>query len=693
MGLVGKQMSRGRIGAIVALASLVAALTAAPAHASEPVSSFAASQSSTQAGGHPDLTVSFTLAEPGAPEVAESAVVGLPAGLTVLPSSVVQCAASTFALEECPVSSQVGLATVRASYGGDADQLMGTAPVYALEPESGRYGGLGFVVPTSGTPVTVPLSLRNASDYGLSATIEDLGKTAPLAGLSMTLWGVPADVGHDLERFPRGVFGNPAGCPGLENTSCLIGPVLSPSPRSGFTLAPTTCANRYPTATLAVRTYGDPDQLTQAQASLPATTGCDQLAFNSSLAASPTTDEASSPSGLTLAIEAPLSFSPSVPTGSELRNVIVALPPELELNEAALEGRAVCSDAEAAIGTESPGTCPGESLLGTVSLAFPSGPATGFVYLGEPATNGSLRLLLLASGGGLDAKLVATLGEDPKTEQLQLRLEELPQLPISGYEVDFFASREGLFLTPVYCGEFEVEGRLTPWDEDLPGEIPLQDFTIDSGPGGLPCLGPAKDLQVSLSPASTPADGSSAVTATAAVRDANGLPVPWDELTFSSSDPGEKIGPVQADGDGTYSARIVSSTTPGVVTITATDESVEPHLSAAGQLTQLSLSQGPAPRPQVAPKVRLTKRPRHASRDRRPRFRFRADVSGATFRCRLDHHAFRPCRSPFVSPKLAPGRHRFQVRAAGPTGVLGAPVGYSFVVLRHRHRHHRRHRG
>jgi hypothetical protein len=693
MGFVGKQMSGGRIGAVMALAFLVAAFTATPAHASESISSFAASQSSTQAGGHPDLSVSFTLAEPGAPEVAESAVIGLPAGLTVVPSSVPSCAAASFALDECPASSQVGLATVRASYEGDADHLMGTAPVYALAPESGRYGGLGFVVPTTEAPVTVPLLLRNASDYGLSATIEDLDQTAPLAGLSMTLWGVPAEVGHDSQRFPRGAPGEPPGCPGLEDASCLGGPVSSSISQRGFTLAPTTCASRHPAATLAVRTYGDPDHLVQAQASLPAPTGCDQLSLNSSLAASPTTAEANSPSGLTLTVADPLSLSPSSPTGSELRNVIVALPPELELNEAALEGRAVCNDAEAGIGTESPGACPEESLLGSVSLELPSGPVPGFGYLGEPAADGSARLLLLASGGGLDAKLAATLGEDPETEQPLVRLEELPQLPISEYEIHLFAGREGLFLTPIYCGEFEVEGRLTPWDEDLPGETPRQNFTIDSGPGGLPCLGPAKDLQVTLSPGSAPADGSSAVTATAAVRDANGLPVPWDELTFSSSDPGDKIGPVQADGDGTYSARIVSSTTPGVATITATDESVEPHISGAGQLTQLSLSQGSPPHPKAAPKVRLTKKPRHASRERRPRFRFRADVSGATFRCRLDHHAFRRCRSPFVSPRLAPGHHRFQVRAASPTGVLGPTVGYSFVVLRHRHRHRRRQRG
>src|SRR5262249_6076658 len=78
-----------RLGVVVAV-GLLAAILAAPASASEPISSFATGVSSSQAGGHPDLSVSFALEEPAPTEVAKSAVVGLPAGLVTIPSSAVQ---------------------------------------------------------------------------------------------------------------------------------------------------------------------------------------------------------------------------------------------------------------------------------------------------------------------------------------------------------------------------------------------------------------------------------------------------------------------------------------------------------------------------------------------------------------------------------------------------------------------------
>jgi hypothetical protein len=49
---------------------------------------------------------------------------------------------------------------------------------------------------------------------------------------------------------------------------------------------------------------------------------------------------------------------------------------------------------------------------------------------------------------------------------------------------------------------------------------------------------------------------------------------------------GETVGPVADDGNGTYTVAITSSTTPGQDTITATDISVTPSVSASATLTQ-----------------------------------------------------------------------------------------------------------
>lgn len=531
--------------------------------------------------------------------------------------------------------------------------------------------------------MSAPLSIRSASDYGLSVGVEGLSQAEPLAELALTLWGVPASTAHDGARFPKGSPGSPAGCPAVENTSCVTAPSPSQLADEPFTLSPTTCSNDPAEVTLDLLTYGDPEHPTHSHAEMPAATGCDQLAFNPSAAVSLTTEEASSPSGLELEVANPMELSPAVPAPSELRETALALPAEVELNAQALAGHPVCSDTEAAIGREEPAGCPSGSKLGAFSMRLPSGVVPGFVYLGQPEPDGSLRLLLLTSGQGLEAKLVAVLETEPESEEPVLWLEELPQLPVSEYALEFPPGPESLLITPLYCETYEAETLFEAWDEKLSLEFAHTHFTIDSGPMGASCLGPAEHLQVSLSPSAVPADGSSAVTATATVTDAGGQRVPRDQVVFSSTDAGEKIGPVENLGNGTYAARVVASSAPGSVTITATDNSVAPPLSGTAQLRQLA--PGPERRPS-APKASLTKKPPHVSRDRRPTFRFTADVQGSSFSCGLDGHPFRACHSPFRTPKLAPGRHVFRVRAEGPTGAVGAAVAYRFKVRRARRR-------
>jgi CSLREA domain-containing protein len=62
-------------------------------------------------------------------------------------------------------------------------------------------------------------------------------------------------------------------------------------------------------------------------------------------------------------------------------------------------------------------------------------------------------------------------------------------------------------------------------------------------------------------------------------------------------------------------------------------------------------------------------------------FKFKASVEGSTFQCRLDGKPFRKCHSPKVYTGLKPGRHRFEVRAIGPDGQVGAPARLKFSVL------------
>ena len=72
-------------------------------------------------------------------------------------------------------------------------------------------------------------------------------------------------------------------------------------------------------------------------------------------------------------------------------------------------------------------------------------------------------------------------------------------------------------------------------------------------------------MTLSLSPTSITADGTSTTMATVTVEDSTMTGVSGDTVNLSSTDGGEKISPNPAtdNGNGTYSATITSSTTPG----------------------------------------------------------------------------------------------------------------------------------
>lgn len=105
-----------------------------------------------------------------------------------------------------------------------------------------------------------------------------------------------------------------------------------------------------------------------------------------------------------------------------------------------------------------------------------------------------------------------------------------------------------------------------------------------------PAPSAAKHLALTLQPTTIIANGSASATATAKVTDDHGNAVTGDKVTFSSSDPGQSILDVTNAGNGTYTALIRSSTTPGTPTITATDTTA--GISARLNLAQTALGGG-----------------------------------------------------------------------------------------------------
>jgi hypothetical protein len=55
----------------------------------------------------------------------------------------------------------------------------------------------------------------------------------------------------------------------------------------------------------------------------------------------------------------------------------------------------------------------------------------------------------------------------------------------------------------------------------------------------------------------------------------------------------------------------------------------------------------------------------------------------ATFKCKLDRGAFKPCRSP-ASFSVKPGKHTFSVFAANTAGSDASPASFKFQVVKAR---------
>jgi hypothetical protein len=84
---------------------------------------------------------------------------------------------------------------------------------------------------------------------------------------------------------------------------------------------------------------------------------------------------------------------------------------------------------------------------------------------------------------------------------------------------------------------------------------------------------------------------------------------------------------------------------------------------------RLASTQAPCP----IPNTRIIRKPASRTHHRIARFTFTSNVAGATFQCRLDHHAAHRCTSP-VTIKVKPGRHTFTVRARANSAVDPSPA-------------------
>jgi uncharacterized repeat protein (TIGR01451 family) len=429
--------------------------------------------------------------------------VALPPGLVGDPNAIPRCSQQAFLEREdlnCPLDTQVG--TVKPLFYGTFPSAV--FPVFDVVPSPGQPGELGFSVAGIGH-VPVFFHVRSNGDYGLTAQLNSLSETGPLQGAILTLWGVPAAPGHDLER--EGTLGE-----GAQRDGELCQPAVSvklgveetktcPSDAAAtpFLTLPSSCSAALP---VSVRTdsWQNPEQLSPLepeppgsfleQEPLPATTGCEQLSFDPSLLLTPETTQADAPSGYTVELHVPQNEAPTALATPDLRTAVVHLPAGIVLSPSVANGLQSCSQEQFGLHSLAAASCPPQSQIGTVEITTPwlSAPLEGQVFVGEPecapctpadAQHGKLvRLLLQAQGSpqdggqaGVTVKLEGATSIDQSTGQLTATFGNAPQLPFEQLKLTLDGGQNAALVNPSTCGTpLPATAQLTPYSSEQPAE-------------------------------------------------------------------------------------------------------------------------------------------------------------------------------------------------------------------------------
>jgi hypothetical protein len=446
----------------------------------------------TQAGSHPyAMTISLPANLDGEEPDGQLRDLFLegPPGLVGSTIAYPRCTRAAFleieeGVNNCPLGSAVGISA--SSFDEPGKSI--NAPVFNLVPSSGALASLGFRV-ASAANLVVDIGLSPYPPYSPIAAVRDVPKTIDLFAVEFQLWGNPADRAHD-ER--RGI------CATMSGALCPV----SSSERALLTL-PTRCDGPLASFYGALSWEGDEDfgsSLTHDGAGEPlGPTGCGKLAFQPSMTVQPTTEAAKSPTGLDFSLQVNDEgiASPDGVSQSQIRHVLLALPPGMTAAPALGSGLGGCSEAdledESLLGP-SGGGCPGSSKVGTIEVESPlvAEPIGGAVYRAVPFQNFAgdspmaLYFVLKAPDLGIIVTQVAGVEPDPESGQLIIFAPELPQLPFSHLQLHLQEADGAPLISPPLCGDYQVEAEIVPWSSPSVYVI-TSGLGVVSGPSGGAC--------------------------------------------------------------------------------------------------------------------------------------------------------------------------------------------------------------
>jgi uncharacterized repeat protein (TIGR01451 family) len=441
----------------------------------------------TQAGSHPyDFTINFNLNDyENNPNRERNIDVNVPPGVVGDPTAVPRCTRKQFDDGLCPASTQIGMDRARLPrffVGGGL-----SLPVYNLVPPKGIPAQFGFEI--FGIQTFLDAGVRTGSDNGITEHVDNIIEKFDIASNTTTLWGVPADPGHDQER-----------CGGLCGRR---GVPSSAEPKPLLTL-PTLCGAP-PRFTIEANSWQRPgtvvnDEFLMHTSENVATgfTGCEKLLhFGPQVSIAPDTSFSDTPAGLGVELRIPPDTNPEGLGNSGVMDTTVVLPEGVAINPGQATGLEACQTSQENIGggeakreeEEGPATCPAASKVGTDEITTPllEEPLKGNVYVLQQNPP-NIGLLVTASAKGVNLKLVGTVHLNETTGRLTTTFENTPDLPFTTFKLNFSGGAQAALSTPTSCGVYGSSASFVPWSSPfVESSMFTSSFQITNGPGGTPC--------------------------------------------------------------------------------------------------------------------------------------------------------------------------------------------------------------
>lgn len=527
-----------RLRQILAAATLLAALGAAPAQAEFGLGEFDVrfadkdKSPATQAGSHPYSMTTFfmvnhTEEEPGSFFVdggdVKDLIIEQIRGFVGDADAVPRCSTLDFATNDggfpkCPAGTAVGLTAVLLEKPQGGFPVI--APIYNLTPPPGVPVRIGFVA--SEVPLVIDVVVKQSPNHNVTANTLNIPQPLTVFGSVFQLWGVPGDPSHDFARAKcvSSAFASPIIVDGELNLKEGGKTCPSDAPIEPWLTLPRACSGPLATS-FKLDPWDDPGAwvygsvLTHDQEGFPqGFEGCGKLLFGPDVKSEATTDSAETGTGLDFELE----FVDEIDgTGeglieadgiaqSDLKDARITLPEGVTVNPSIAEGLGVCTPADLereTVSTPYGQGCPNSAKIGTVQVQTPlvPEPIDGSVYLAQqddPATSQAgaenpfdsllaFYIVLKHPGLGVLFEIPAEVEPDPRTGQLVTTVTDAPQWPFTRFKFHFREGQRAPLITPPACGTYTTTAELTPWAR--PSEVVKEtaSFQITRGVGGGPC--------------------------------------------------------------------------------------------------------------------------------------------------------------------------------------------------------------